>query len=236
MDYFAPLSRRIKALMIDGLLIALWLFLAILVVSKLGINNSKLESLLILFVVVSIEPLLLSLTGSTVGQHLCGIRVRRIDSDKKLNILLSTIRTLLKLPFGILSLATVSASERHQGIHDFISRSIVVHKSPESAPVGERLKARIKDTENYRYPSVIRRVFVIFLYLLISIIVVAILPLLFISESCFEGHSCSDIDGVINIGFSLLFYISVFVIIALAWQARLWGCRKRAIKTEEGSS
>ncbi|WP_299774700.1 RDD family protein [uncultured Pseudoteredinibacter sp.] len=236
MDYFAPLSRRIKALMIDGLLIAFWLFLAIFVISKLGINNSKLESLLILFVVASIEPLLLSLTGSTVGQHLCGIRVRRIDSDKKLNIFLSTIRTLLKLPLGILSLATVSASKRHQGVHDFICRSIVVHKSPESAPVTERLKARVKDTDNYRYPSVIRRVFIIFLYLLISIVAVAILSALLMSESCFEGYSCSDIDGVINIGLSVLFYISVFVIIALAWQARLWGCRKRALKTEEGSS
>jgi len=226
MKFYSPISRRIRALLIDGVLLAIWLFLAIISITNIGLASAKYEAILILFIVFSVEPFLVSLTGGTLGQHLCKIKVQSTHTENNINILFSYIRYLVKLPLGIFSLLTVTTTEHYQGIHDLLSRSVVVHKDPSKVPPSERLSQRTAPDKKYSYPSVLRRIFIIILYLLLSFITLLVASTVAISEACLYSEYCSKFESAINFFGVLFFYISVFVFFALGWQSRLWGCRK----------
>ena len=82
----------------------------------------------ILFVIVFIlyEPILITI-GSTVGQYLLKIRVRRFNNpEKKVLFPLLLLRLIVKGTLGWLSFITVTFNLNRRAIHDFVCGSIMV--------------------------------------------------------------------------------------------------------------
>lgn len=230
---YTRFSRRIRALMVDGLFLSIAFFIVMLSVTALKLESSLLESFLIFFIVVSIEPVFITFTGSSLGHHLVGLRVRRVSRDTRLNLFMSYLRFLTKIPLGSLSLVTVLTSRRHQALHDIFSRSLVVHKSPEKLPSFEVLEERFSTADNYTYPSKLRRIAMIFLYILILFISVPLLNFTLLSESCLIDNICQKQDSIIRFALSIGAWGGFFVVIWAGWNGRLPGGR-RSITLETG--
>ena len=224
---YTRISRRINAFLIDIIALILIFFLTLFIVIQINISNSTIESLIIFLFVGSVEPLCISFTGSSIGHHLAGLKVRQASADRKLNIFQSYVRFLAKLPLGLFSFISVLTTSKHQALHDLLSKSIVVHKDRDSVPAHEIVSERIQDTETYAYPSILKKALVTLSYLILFYIVYVIAFSLLINSQCLLGRFCSNVDSTLVLLFSGIFWVGLFVIVGLGWQARLFGCRKK---------
>ena len=227
---YTKLSRRIKALLYDGLALAGGLFITIFLVTALKLQPPLIESVLIIFIVISIEPFFISITGSSIGHHIVGLRVRRSKTDKRLNIFFSYLRFMTKLPLGIISFFLVLTTRKHQAFHDLVSSSIVVHKISENMPSYEILTERIDDTEKFVYPSKTRRAIIIFIYFILCMVAFGLLSLVLLSNTCLDGVTCTNLDTIYGLGLEILFWISFFTIVSFGWKAELYGCKRKVIE------
>jgi len=100
----------------------------------------------------------------------------------------------------------------------------VVHDA-QNKPSYESLPERVKD-EDYDYPGVIRRLTVIFAYLILVSILVGTLSALTANESCTLYNQCTKADSIVTYGLSIIFWIALFAVPYLGWGARLLGARK----------
>ena len=226
---YAKLSRRISALLVDGVVSALGLVGVLFIASGLSVRP-PFDLVLAILLLGSIEPLFVWSSGGSIGQHIYGLRIRKAGVDERLGILQSYARFIAKLPLGLISLVTVLTSRRHQAIHDLLCRSIVVYRNPENQPAGNILAERIDDEENYTYPGKVKRVVIIVVYYILSYVLVTIPMAFLLSDRCISGGICSSRDSTIELVFSIPFYVSLFVIAWLGWGGLLLGCRKKALR------
>ena len=233
---YVRISRRIKALSIDTIVLVMAFALVLFVAAKLNIHRSTTAAVFIILIVGSLEPVFVAFTGSSIGHHLVGLRVRHVNSDKRLNIFLSYIRFLTKLPLGLLSFISILTTRKHQAIHDLLSRSIVVHKNPNLVLAFEVIGERIPDTEHYIYPSRLKRFLMISLYLFVGLILFTTVFGTLISSPCRLHKSCSKLDDVLGLILSVIFWVGIFAIIGLGWQSRLFGCRRRFLTVKENEN
>jgi uncharacterized RDD family membrane protein YckC len=141
----------------------LWFFsLDLLENAHLGV---KIAPLLIGLLIL--EPGLVSWTGGTLGHHLMGLRIRDSLADRNIGFLRATLRALARTFLGWVSLAFILATRRHQAIHDYVSRTVVVLRDPSRVAESERFTERVIP-EGFKLPSMVRRVGVMLLYAAIS--------------------------------------------------------------------
>jgi uncharacterized RDD family membrane protein YckC len=131
---FVKISRRVKAVLVDGVVLGLFFFATVGVVKLLGIENSDYEAMLIFTVAASFEPFFLAFTGGSVGHHLVGLKVRRAEYDKKINLFQAYARFFTRAIFGFASLVTILTTKKYQAVHDLLVGSIVVYKSLAGVP------------------------------------------------------------------------------------------------------
>ena len=229
---YTRISRRLKALMIDSIVLAFAFPIILFLVLQLKIEDSKVESLLIIILTASIEPLLVTFTGSSVGHHLTGLRVRKVTKDQHINILQSYLRFIVKLTLGLISFFSVLTTRKHQAVHDFASNSIVVHKNPHLALPYEVIGERKKQTDMYTYPSRIRRMLIILIYLPLIFLIYGLALWVLISTDCLDYQNCKKIDSAIHLVLTIGLWIILFFIVGRCWQSRLYGCRRKP-KTPE---
>lgn len=126
---FAGLTDRIKAVVADGLIVALMMVIASSVFSSLKDVPDAARIFAFVFIFFLYDPLCTSFLGGTAGHYMNGLRVKR-ESDQKRNvfILLAVIRFLVKAALGWISVITVMNSEKSKAIHDMIAGSVVIYK------------------------------------------------------------------------------------------------------------
>lgn len=127
---YPKLLHRIKAIVIDWIVLLASLTIASAVFSSINNVPDNLRMAVFIFIFLLYDPLLTSFFGGTIGHMLMGIRVRK-QSDYGKNILFpfAILRFLAKSFLGWLSLLTVTGNEERKAIHDYISGSVVVFKS-----------------------------------------------------------------------------------------------------------
>jgi hypothetical protein len=174
-----------------------------------------------------LEPVLIALTGGTIGQHIKGIKVQSYTSGKNLNILLASIRFVIKALTGWWSFILVLTTKRHQALHDVISMSTVVNKTSDKLPATEALPERTFQEEGYLHPSRKLRASMILVYSFFSSIALAALLNLLISRECLEFNLCKTIERTTASVLSILWFFTIGLIIVLCWHGRLVGCRRK---------
>lgn len=138
---YPRLLRRVRAVLIDEvvLLAALagwWL--------TIGLSDAsaavKVGALCLVF--MAVDPILVAWTGGTIGHHLMGMKVRRADRDTRVNLLVATVRGLLRYLLGAVSMVLILLTKRHQAIHDFATGTIVVLRDPQRFASREKFSER----------------------------------------------------------------------------------------------
>lgn len=223
---FAPLSKRLAALLFDGVFMAFYFALTVMAVNGLALDSSKLESVLIIGVCLSIEPLLVAYTGASLGQHLMKLRVRKVADNRRLNLFQAYWRSAIKILFGLPSLLTVLSSRRYQAIHDMLASSIVVLSAEGISKASYLLHERTDQTELYDYPPAWRRIAMMFVYIVLLFICMALATYLVFSDACLDANRCSQWEQAFNFLLSAGFWIALFVVINCCWKAQMPGCRR----------
>lgn len=164
-DVFASLATRIKASIIDGIIV-MALFIAIpMVIEAFQHGDSVIKAFAMFAPILFLEPILVAYLGATVGQRVFGMEVIRVYTRSKCPLHIAFFRYLAKVVLGTLSVVYMLFSKKHQAIHDHFAKTLVLisqrelERNPRIAKYGVYEQAL---DHNYSYPTAIRR-FVFFI-------------------------------------------------------------------------
>lgn len=202
-----------------------------LVPALAGIESvpNYLRIFIVLLPIFLFEPLLVTLTGGSPGHHLFKIKIRATSEDKKLPILKSIIRFVVKALLGFISLTLILFTKKHQALHDIASDSIVVLKSPEKHTEDEKLKENVFQQIGYKYPHIIKRIIVSLLYIFLLNLIVGISLVIFTSESCYADDICNKKEEIIQVVTGVFWIASSIVILIKGLKGTLYGVRRQLI-------
>jgi uncharacterized RDD family membrane protein YckC len=130
---YARFTRRVQGMMIDYIVISLLVAGALIIAVAFGSDSiGRILGFAVAAICLLYEPVLVSLTGSTLGHLYCNIRV--VDNrGGNIGFAKAIIRTILKTVFGWLSFLTMAFTTRHQAIHDVLTGSTVQIRDPSKA-------------------------------------------------------------------------------------------------------
>ncbi len=127
-ENFPPLIKRFQSLITDQVFI----ILCMVIFSQLFENTDEedtgaLRGFLLFGLFFLYEPFCLAF-GCTIGNYIAGIRVRKFgNEEKRINILRSYIRFIVKIVLGIISFFTVTSNKHKRAIHDIAAGSIMIY-------------------------------------------------------------------------------------------------------------
>src|SRR5262245_19533438 len=165
--------RRVQAAFIDAIVIMVAIFSAVFIAVTL--NSDHLARTLGFSIAIGwllYEPLLVALTGSTVGHYLCNLRVVDNRTGGNINFFKAVVRSVLKAVLGWLSFVTMATTRRHQAIHDLATNSTVqIRNLTKASP--HHYRGEQTDLSSAAMPSAGRRLLVIGIYLVVVTVVFA---------------------------------------------------------------
>lgn len=127
---FPTLLARVKALIVDLLIILLIFSITSVIIGELANTPDWVRGAIFIFSVYLYEPFFISFFGGTIGHKFVGIGVKNIKNpNKKINIIRASMRFITKYLLGWLSFLTITANPKKRAIHDLASKSIVLYKS-----------------------------------------------------------------------------------------------------------
>ena len=177
------------------------------------------------------EPLLVSLTGSSVGHFLSNLRVVDDRTGGNVGFLKASARLFVKTALGLYSFITMAVTSRHQAVHDLLTRSTVqirdLSKATPRQYVGERTELLAPTMPPRWRRFIIVVVYVAGAFALAMLAGYALVQFGVISKTCVEHDRCSPGENLILSGFGVAWLIASVVLIIQGWRARLLGCRRR---------
>jgi uncharacterized RDD family membrane protein YckC len=234
---YGRFSRRIRAFVIDWIIVMLLLVTVLWVaISTDSDRIGRILGFAFLGIWLLYEPLLVSITGSTIGHY--GTNLRVVDSWSQGNVSFAkaVARTIIKSVLGLYSFMTMATTSRHQAVHDVLTQSTVQIRNLSKASPHHYVHAR-REPLNPAIPSALRRVLVIILYLAAIVIVVLIVTASLIltnvlSDACINRNRCYPSENIILMSLSSCWIgISMWCFIQ-GWRGRLFGCRTEVERTQ----
>lgn len=122
---YARFTRRIQGVFIDVIIFMVILAAALLLaVSFASDHIARILGATVVVTWLFYEPLLVSLTGGTIGHYLCNMRVVD-DGGGNVSFIKAFARMIIKSLLGWYSFLTMAMTSRHQAVHDLLTRSTV---------------------------------------------------------------------------------------------------------------
>lgn len=204
---YATFAIRIRAALIDGLIVLL-IFVALpCVFSDVfdGPNNARV--FILWSPILLLEPLLVAYWGRTIGQFIHGIEVTSVGTSGKLSLVDSFIRYYSKVFLGVFSMLYILFSAQKQAIHDKIAQTVVVVSGS-----GETEDSISDLDSDYIYPSAFRRftifigwyLFSMFSSALLLLVLVTIVTGSFDSWPKWADQLSSLIEIILLVGLAML--------------------------------
>ena len=226
---YSRFIRRVKAALVDSFVLALIMVSVVPALAGIESLPHFFRILITLLPIFLFEPVLVTLTGGSPGHHLFRIKIRNIAEDRKLSILKSIIRFIVKAFLGFISLTLILFTKKHQALHDIASGSIVVLKSPEKYNEDEILKENVFKEKGYEYPHIARRIIVSLFYIVILNLLLGVPSVLFISEPCINGNVCSQQENVIQIVIGIFWIAASIAILINGLKGKAYGARRKLV-------
>jgi uncharacterized RDD family membrane protein YckC len=217
-DIFASLSTRIKASILDCIIL-MALFISIpMVIGNLLDTDSPIKVFAMFAPVLLLEPILVAFSGATIGQHFFGMEVIRVNTRSKCPFHVAFLRYLAKAVLGSISLVYMLFSKKHQAIHDHLAKTVVLisqkklEKNPEMAKYGETEQTLIAD---YSYPSAIRRFILFIVWYIVSVVAIGIFfevgAILIFPDYTIESEKLPEFyENILSIVFAVVFITLAF--------------------------
>ena len=125
-EKYPQLTDRIQSAFIDAILIVILMFVFASILDKFDNVPDWVRIVMFAALFIAYEPLCMTL-GSTLGNYLKGIRVRKnSDSTKRINIFQAIIRYPVKMFLGWVSFLTIHTNPKRRAIHDLVSGSVMI--------------------------------------------------------------------------------------------------------------
>lgn len=126
-EKYPELMDRVQSTFIDMMLIVILMFAFTSILDNFDNVPDWVRITLFVGIYLAYEPLCITLVGSTLGNYLKGIRVRKnSDSSKRLNLLQAMIRYPVKVLLGWVSFVTIHSNSKRRAIHDYVSGSVMI--------------------------------------------------------------------------------------------------------------
>ena len=124
---YAILPSRVKAVIIDSLLLIAAMYGISELFSLLDNVSNTIKIVSFIFIFLVYDPFFTSSFGGTIGHSYSKITVRREDDPtRNISFPAAIIRYLLKVFLGWFSLLTVTGNEKKKAMHDFVAKSVVL--------------------------------------------------------------------------------------------------------------
>jgi len=124
---YGTLINRLKAILIDVLVLVGLCMIATAIFSRIGYVSDTIRMVVFIFIFLLYDPLLTSIFGATIGHLIIGLRIRRAkDITRKLIFPMALIRFIIKGTLGFISLMTISTTKKNRAIHDIVAGSVVL--------------------------------------------------------------------------------------------------------------
>ena len=225
---YARFGRRLQGLCIDFIIVLMIVTGALVIAIALKSDDiGRVLGFTVAAVLLLYEPLLVSLTGSTLGHLYCNLRVVDDRHGGNVSFLKAVARVAIKTTLGWYSFLTMLTTSRYQAAHDLLTRSTV--------QIRDRAKARPHHFASRRIapagmPSPIRRIGVIVVYLVLwlAVVLIAYAPLIgagYMSQACIDFNRCSTAERWTEAVASLALIVGSVLVVVLGWRGRLWGAR-----------
>ena len=126
---YATLNSRVKAAVIDGILLLITLYALSEILSQFEDIPNYIKVIFFMLLFFCYDPILTSQFGGTIGHSFSKIEVKRdTDPTKNINFFMALIRYLLKIGLGWISLISVMLSDKKIAIHDAVVKSVVIYE------------------------------------------------------------------------------------------------------------
>ncbi len=224
---YPRLIKRVRAALIDSVLVPVSVFGVLFLGNEAGVSSDFGKIMLLIAPIFILEPLLVSLTGGTVGHHLQHIQVTSLDGKKHINIFTATFRFIVKILLGWLSLIVTLTTPKHQAVHDLLARSVVIHKDTTGLPSFEVLHERHVEVSGYIYPAVWRRVLVIISYAILATFALGAATMIVSTKECSAGGICTPTATLWEITLIISWMVGLGWVAIRGWSGLLYGCRRR---------
>lgn len=228
---YAQFSRRLRGIVIDWAIAMAVLFGAVMLASASGNSDlSRPLGYLVIAFLLLYEPVLVTLTGGTVGHWSSNLRVVDDATGGNVSFPKALARLLIKGVLSWYSFVILAATRRNQAVHDLLTRSTVQIRDASKAQAGQYIAERAEPADG-SLPSRLRRSVVTGLYVALSLAFCAAVSVALVaggaySRRCVTADFCSagerTLDVVISVGTLLL----VAGVIALGWRGWLPGARR----------
>jgi RDD family len=169
------------------------------------------------------EPVLVPLTGGTIGHYLCNLRVVDDRTNGNIGFLKAVARGAIKTVLGLYSFITMGTTPRHQALHDVLTHSTVqIRDFAKAKAFHYRTERTISGV-----PSRVRRVSIIVLYVIAIYVLASIALDLSVPNACFSRGPCPIIVRVWIYALILAWLAGSVACIIYGWRGKLYGCRGR---------
>ena len=229
---YARFSRRFRGIVLDWIIVMGILFGAVMLASTVANDNfSRALGVLVVTTFLLYEPVLVSLTGSTLGHYFTNLRVVDDRSGGNVSFLKACARVAIKAVLGLYSFVILAATRRNQAVHDLLTKSTVQIRDPAKALPGQYL-TESSDPADAKLPPARRRVAAICVYLVLMFVsYLAVMMGLnasgMMSNACVGSiDKCSAGERVLDAAAAVLVLLLMALIIARGWKGRLFGARK----------
>jgi uncharacterized RDD family membrane protein YckC len=139
--FYARVWPRVKAILVDWVILVGAFLVAALVGARFeGAGAAAFVTWFAIWMLY--DPLLVSLTGGTVGHHLLNLRVVSDRTGGRPSLPAALVRNVAKTFFGVVSLLAMAASSRSKSLHDWIARTTVQARDVGSALSRDFTKVR----------------------------------------------------------------------------------------------
>jgi uncharacterized RDD family membrane protein YckC len=185
---------------------------------------------LVVVMLLLYEPLLVPITGGTLGHWLTNLRVVDEHTGGNVSFLKACARVLIKGVLGWYSFVILAATRRNQAVHDLLTRSTVQIRDPAKARSGQYIVERT-ELSDPAMPSWPRRLVVTVIWLALAICSliaasVALSAVGMISARCIDNDYCSGSERVVLLSLGTAMLATIALVIGLGWKGRLFGARK----------
>jgi hypothetical protein len=215
---------------IDSIVILLLLVAALFVGVSVGSDRvGRILGFTIIAVWLLYEPLLVRLTGSTIGHYRTNLRVVDNRTHGNISFPKAVARVIIKGVLGVYSFITMATTSRHQAVHDLLTGSTVQIRDRSRARSGDYVTTRVATPG---MPSVGRRLLVITAYIVAACVLLVFVVVGFnetdlVSDECVDRDLCSASEKAALLSIGLCMVGTIVFCIIQGWRGRLYGCRIR---------
>lgn len=221
---YGRFSRRLQAVLIDSILFLVTMAVVLLIAVATESNSvGRILGFTFVAILLLYEPVLVPLTGGTIGHYLCNLRVVDDRTNGNIGFLKAVARTLVKSVLGLYSFVTMGTTLRHQALHDVLTRSTVQIRNIATAKEFHYIPQRTISV----VPSRTRRASVIISYQLVLYLLTSIAGALLLSRACITRQACSGADYLWLLVVTTTWMGLSAACIIYGWRGRLYGCRAR---------